>query len=135
MAQFLQRAGYAVDLAAQLRLNVSLTLLEIATSEYDTAAGDHTLDVLEIAERMRTVFEPPDLVARVSPLRYAALRVGPAGEPPMPCWLTPSGIPVIHGHSSFSGGLPLQLSILMAEAEKALCENKLHTIDSLNRQD
>lgn len=134
-SEFLHRAGYAVDLAMQLRLNVSLTLLEIAADEYQTTTSDRTLDVLEIADRMRSIFEHPDLVARISPLRYAALRVAPTSEPPSPSWVTPSGIPVVHGHSGFSAGLPRQLSVLMAEAEKALCENKLQTIDSLNRHD
>lgn len=130
--EFLRRASYAIELAASTGLSAALTVVEIAMED---ASSDHTLDVLEIAERLRGLFEPPDLVARIGPIKYAALRIARAEEIPFPRWVTPSGIPVAHAHARFDAGAPKELSVLLSEAERALSENKLQTMEAFLSQD
>lgn len=133
--EFLRQASYAVDLAKSTGLNASLTLVEIASEDSNCVMADRTLDVLEISERMRGIFEPPDLIARIGSFKFASLRIAKADEIVVPRWITPSGIPVAHGHSGFQAGAPQSLADLLAEADKALTENKLQTMAAFHRQD
>ena len=100
--------------------------------QYDT---DGSEDVLEISERMRGIFEPPDLIARIGSFKFAALRIAKADEISVPRWITPSGIPIAHGHSGFQAGVPQPLAALLAEADQALAQNKLQTMAAFHRQD
>lgn len=130
--EFLSRASYATELATSLGLGAALTVVEIAS---ENEIADRTLDVLEIAERLRGLFEPPDLVARVGPIKFAALRIAKAGETSIPKWVTPSGIPVAHAHARFEPGAPKEIAALLSEAERSLTENKLQTMTAFLRQD
>ena len=133
--EFLRQASYAVDLAKSTSLSASLTLVEIALEDNGSVMADQTLDVLEISERMRGIFVTPDLVARIGSFKFAALRIAKAEEIAVPQWITPSGIPVAHGHSGFQAGAPKTLAALLAEAGHALAENKLLTMEAFHRQD
>ncbi len=133
--EFLRQASYAIDLAKSTGLSASLTLVEIASEDTGRVIPDRTLDVLEISERLRGIFDPPDLIARIGSFKFAVLSIAKADEISVPRWITPSGIPVAHGHAGFQAGMPHPLAALLAEADQALAQNKLQTMAAFHRQD
>ena len=128
--EFVSRGLYALSLAASVGLGASLTIAELALEDTSTLPLDHTLDVLEIAERMRGLFEPPDLVGRIGPVKFAALRVARNETKPPADWITPSGIAVLYGQAEFPAGAPKSLPELMVEAGRDLSQHRIELAGS-----
>ena len=128
--EFRIRATYALELAASLGLSTSMTVAELVLADPTSVPMARTLDVLEIAERMRSIFEPPDLVGRMGPARFAALRISRSDVKPPTDWISPSGIAVVYGKAQAPAGAPSTLPFLMGEAVRELSQNRLEVMDS-----
>ena len=128
--EFFSRGKYAVALAASAGLSASITIAELALNDTSSLPVDHTLDVLEIAERMRSLYENPDLVARIGPVRFAALRVSRSETKPPINWIAPSGVAIVYGQAEFPAGAPISLPILMGDAVKDLFQHRLEAIEA-----
>ena len=127
--EFRIRATYALDLASGIGLGASITVAELVLADPTSVPMARTLDVLEIAERMRGTFEPPDLVGRLGPARFAALRISRSDAPPPADWISPSGIAVVYGKARVPAGTAATLPLLLGEAVRELSQNRLEVMD------